>query len=137
MRLKKEAAEIPVGVQIRQNVVAPVDAQHVPQDIRRQDVQDIRRQHAQAHPVDTQDVRRQETQDILQDAQDILQDEQDILQDEQDNTGKPTQHHLRRFGCIAYKLTPKDLRVDNKKGARAKRCRFTSYVRTATGIRRL
>ena len=59
-----------------------------------------------------------------------------------ENNGEPNidrlpLHHLRRFGCIAYKLIPKDLRVDNKMGARAKRCMMTGYVRNATGIWRL
>ena len=55
-------------------------------------------------------------------------------QDSIDDIDKPPLHHLRRFGCIAYKLIPRDLRVDNKMGARAKRCMMTGYVRNATGI---
>jgi len=50
---------------------------------------------------------------------------------------KPPLQHLQRFCRVAYKLIAKDLRVDNKMGAHAKRCRMTSYFRNATGIWRL
>jgi len=50
---------------------------------------------------------------------------------------KPPLHHLRRFGCIAYKLIPKQQRVDAKMGARSKKCMMLGYVHNTTKIWKL
>jgi len=49
---------------------------------------------------------------------------------------KPELGHLRRFGCLAFKLIPKELRK-GKFTERSKRCIFLGYVHDTTGIWRL
>jgi len=50
---------------------------------------------------------------------------------------KPPLHHLRRFGCVAYKLIPKQQRVDAKMGARSKKCMMFGYVHNTTKVWKL
>jgi len=50
---------------------------------------------------------------------------------------KPLLHHLRRFGCVAYKLIPKQQRVDAKMEARSKKCMMLGYVHNTTKIWKL
>jgi len=48
----------------------------------------------------------------------------------------PDLSHLRRFGCIAYKLLPKEQRL-GKFGARARPCAFVGYVHNTQKIWRI
>jgi len=50
---------------------------------------------------------------------------------------KPELHHLRRFGCIAYKRIPEEQRIDSKMGARSKACMMVGYVHDRTKIWRI
>src|SRR3978361_1179353 len=50
---------------------------------------------------------------------------------------KPKLHHLRRFGCIAYRRIPKEQRIDTKMGARSKQCMMLGYVHDTTKIWRI
>jgi len=50
---------------------------------------------------------------------------------------KPPLHHLCRFGCVAYKLIPKQQSVDAKMGARSKKCMMLGYVHNTTKIWKL
>jgi len=50
---------------------------------------------------------------------------------------KPELHHLRRFGCIAYKRIPKEQQIDTKMGARCKACMMVGYVHDTTKIWRI
>ena len=45
---------------------------------------------------------------------------------------KPAIHHLRRFGCSAYKLIPPPQRTNRKFGARSRSCIMIGYVNDAT-----
>ena len=56
----------------------------------------------------------------------------DDAADEPSSYYKPPLHHLRRFGCVAYKLIPKQQRVDAKMGARSKKCMMLGYVHNTT-----
>jgi len=47
---------------------------------------------------------------------------------------KPPLHHLRHFGCVAYKLIAKQQRVDAKMGACSKKCMMLGYVHNTTKI---
>jgi len=47
---------------------------------------------------------------------------------------KPKLHHLRRFGCLAYRRIPKEQRIDPKMGARSKPCMMLGYVHNTTKI---
>ena len=125
MCLKKKAAERSVEAQDvgQRQLVEAQDVRQRGQDVRQDVRQRVQRQLQNAQNADRLDTENAQNADT-QNAQNV-------------NIDKPPLHHLRRFGCIAYKLIPKDLRVDNKMGARAKRCMFTGYVRSATGIWRL
>jgi len=50
---------------------------------------------------------------------------------------KPKLHHLRRFGCLAYRRIPKEQRIDTKMGARSKPCMMLGYVHNTTKIWRI
>jgi len=50
---------------------------------------------------------------------------------------KPKLHHLRRFGCLAYRRIPKEQRIDPKMGARSKPCMMLGYVHNTTKIWRI
>ena len=50
---------------------------------------------------------------------------------------KPKLHHLRRFGCLAYRRIPKEQRIDTKMGARSKPCMMLGYAHNTTKIRRI
>jgi hypothetical protein len=50
---------------------------------------------------------------------------------------KPPLNHLRRFGCVAYKLIPKQQRMDAKMGARSRKCMMLGYVHSTTKIWKL
>jgi len=49
---------------------------------------------------------------------------------------KPELHHLRRFGCIAYKRIPKE-QIATKMGARSKACMMVGYVHDTTKVWRI
>ena len=57
--------------------------------------------------------------------------------DVKDDVDKPKLHHLRRFGCIAYRRIPKEQRIDAKMGARSKPCMMLGYVHDTTKIWRI
>jgi transposase InsO family protein len=46
-------------------------------------------------------------------------------------------HHLRRFGCRAYRLIPEEQRSDKKLGERSKRCMMVGYVHHTTKLWKL
>jgi len=50
---------------------------------------------------------------------------------------KPAFHHLRRFGCQAYKLVPPPQRKHRKFGERSRLCTMIGYVHDATTMWRL
>jgi len=50
---------------------------------------------------------------------------------------KPEVHHLRRFGCLAYKLVPMPQRGEKKFGRRSQECIMLGYVHQTTKIWRL
>jgi len=50
---------------------------------------------------------------------------------------KPPLHHLRCFGCVAYKLIQKQQRVDVKMGAHSKKCMMLGYVHNTTNFWKL
>ena len=50
---------------------------------------------------------------------------------------KPELHHLRRFGCLAYKLVPLPQRGEKKFGRRSQECIMLGYVHQTTKIWRL
>ena len=49
----------------------------------------------------------------------------------------PQIHHLRRFGCVAWKYIPKQQRKDKKFESRSKPCVFVGYVHDTTTIWRI
>jgi len=53
------------------------------------------------------------------------------------SSDKPPLQHLRHFGCVAYKLIPKQQRVDAKMGAHSKKCMMLGYVHNTTKIWKL
>ena len=53
------------------------------------------------------------------------------------SSDKPPLHHLRLFGCVAYKLIPKQQRVDAKMGAGSKKCMMLGYVHNTAKIWKL
>jgi len=50
---------------------------------------------------------------------------------------KPKLHHLQRFGCLAYRRSSKEQRIDTKMGARSKPCMMLGYVHDTTEIWRI
>jgi len=56
---------------------------------------------------------------------------------DQSEDDKPKLHHLRRFGCFAYRQISKELRIDIKMGVRSKPCMMLGYVHNTTKIWRL
>jgi hypothetical protein len=50
---------------------------------------------------------------------------------------KPPLNHLRHFGCVAYKLIPKQQRMDAKMGARSRKCMMLGYVHNTTKVWKL
>ena len=50
---------------------------------------------------------------------------------------KPKLHHLRRFGCLAYRQIPKEQRINTKMGAHSKPCMTLGYVHNTTKIWRI
>jgi hypothetical protein len=46
-------------------------------------------------------------------------------------------HHLRRFGCRAYRLIPEEQRSDKKLGERSKMCMMVGYVHHTTKLWKL
>ena len=50
---------------------------------------------------------------------------------------KPPIHHLRRFGCLAYKLIPPPQPTNRKFGERSRSCVMIGYVHDATTMWRL
>jgi transposase InsO family protein len=51
--------------------------------------------------------------------------------------GPPPIHHLRRFGCLAYKRIPEDQRTDKKLGERSKHAMMVGYVHNSTSMWRI
>ena len=49
----------------------------------------------------------------------------------------PPIDHLRRVGCVAWKVIPQEQRHDKKFGSRSRRCMMLGYVHHATNIWRL
>jgi len=56
---------------------------------------------------------------------------------DQSEDDKPKLHHLRRFGCLAYRRIPKEQRIDTKMGARSKPSMMLGYVHNTTKIWRI
>jgi hypothetical protein len=50
---------------------------------------------------------------------------------------KPPLDHLRRPGCVAWKVIPEEQRQDKKFGSRSRRCMMLGYVHHSTNIWRL
>jgi hypothetical protein len=50
---------------------------------------------------------------------------------------KPPLDHLRRVGCVAWKVIPEEQRQDKKFGSRSRRCMMLGYVHHSTNIWRL
>ena len=50
---------------------------------------------------------------------------------------KPKLHHLRRFGCLAYRQIPKEQSIDTKMEARSKPYMMLGYVHNTTKIWRI
>jgi hypothetical protein len=50
---------------------------------------------------------------------------------------QPPLHHLRRVGCTAWKVIPKEQRQDPKFGARSRPCMMLGYVHHSTNMWRL
>jgi hypothetical protein len=46
-------------------------------------------------------------------------------------------HHLRRFGCRAYRLIPEKQRLEKKLGARSRKCMMVGYVHHSTKLWKL
>jgi hypothetical protein len=46
-------------------------------------------------------------------------------------------HHLRRFGCRAYRLIPEEQRLDKKLGERLRKCMIVGYVHHTTKLWKL
>jgi hypothetical protein len=46
-------------------------------------------------------------------------------------------HHLRRFGCRAYRLIPEEQRSDKKLGERSRKCMMVGYVHHTTKLWKL
>jgi hypothetical protein len=46
-------------------------------------------------------------------------------------------HHLRRFGCRAYRRIPEELRLDKKLGERSRKCMMVGYVHHTTKLWKL
>jgi transposase InsO family protein len=46
-------------------------------------------------------------------------------------------HHLRRFGCRAYRLIPEEQRLDKKLGERSRKCMMVGYVHHTTKLWKL
>ncbi|KAG0643759.1 hypothetical protein HOY80DRAFT_869082, partial [Tuber brumale] len=44
------------------------------------------------------------------------------------NSNKPSLSHIRRFGCLAFKLVPVAQRTERKFGPRSKKCAMLGYV---------
>jgi len=61
----------------------------------------------------------------------------EIDDDSQAEDDKPKLHHLRRFGCLAYRRIPKEQRIDTKMGACSKPCMMLGYVHNTTKIWRI
>jgi len=61
----------------------------------------------------------------------------EIDDDSQAEDDKPKLHHLRRFGCLAYRRIPKEQSIDTKMGARSKPCMMLGYVHNTTKIWRI
>jgi len=53
---------------------------------------------------------------------------------DQSEDDKPKLHHLRRFGCLAFRRIPKEQRIDTKMGARFKPCMMLGYLHNTTKI---
>jgi len=61
----------------------------------------------------------------------------EIDDDSHADDDKPKLHHLRRFGCLAYRRIPKEQRIDTKMGARSKPCMMLGYVHDTRKIWRI
>jgi hypothetical protein len=53
------------------------------------------------------------------------------------NQFRPPLDHLRRVGCVAWKVIPKEQRCDKNFGPRSRRCMMLGYVHDSTHIWRL
>jgi hypothetical protein len=75
--------------------------------------------------------------EVLHEAMFIRDNPSDSQLPENRPSFKPPLDHLRRPGCVAWKVIPEEQRQDKKFGSRSRRCMMLGYVHHSTNIWRL